>query len=65
MSNYEFEYAVKAETKDGNIIIVARGFCTRAEAEDWKIRLADYRRVWVDPIASLRSSAGYVKRAHG
>lgn len=57
MSDYKFEYAVKAETHKGDVIIVARGFTSRVEAEDWKIRLADYRRVWVDPVAALSEVA--------
>ena len=42
------EYAVKAETKEGDVIILRRGFQTRADAEDYSIRLSLWRRVWVE-----------------
>ena len=42
------EYAVKAETKEGDVIILRRGFQTRADAEDYPIRLSLWRRVWVE-----------------
>ncbi len=52
------EYAVKAETKEGDVITLRRGFQTRADAEDFPIRLSRWRRVWVErqlsePISPL------------
>ena len=42
------EYAVRAETKEGDVITLRRGFQTRADAEDYTIRLSRWRRVWVE-----------------
>jgi hypothetical protein len=42
------EYAVKAVTKEGNVIILRRGFQSRSDAEDYHVRLSLWRRVWVE-----------------
>ena len=52
------EYAVKAETKEGDVITLRRGFQTRDDAEDYPVRLSQWRRVWVErqlnePISPL------------
>ncbi len=44
------EYAVKVETKKGEIVILQRGFKTRSDAEDMTVRRSDWRRVWVDLV---------------
>lgn len=46
------EYAVKAETKKGEILILQRGFRTKAEAEDLTVRQSEWKRVWVDRISA-------------
>lgn len=42
------EYAVKVETKKGEIIVLQRGFKTRSDAEDMTVRHSEWKRVWVD-----------------
>jgi hypothetical protein len=46
------EYAVKAETKKGEVVTLQRGFRTKSDAEDYPVRLSLWRRVWVEPAAS-------------
>ncbi|MBV8804885.1 MAG: hypothetical protein JO042_07555 [Sinobacteraceae bacterium] len=57
------EYAVKAETRDGRIMIVKRGFASQEEAEDHPIRMARWKRVWVEEVPALHGEvAGYIRR---
>jgi hypothetical protein len=44
------EYAVKAETNDGNVVILRRGFASTEDAEDHRVKLSQWRRVWVEQI---------------
>jgi hypothetical protein len=44
------EYAVKAETHEGKVVTLRDGFPSRAVAEDFPVRLAKWRRVWVERI---------------
>jgi hypothetical protein len=44
------EFAVRAETHAGNLVVVRRGFKNQEDAEDHPIRAKDYRRIWVEPI---------------
>jgi hypothetical protein len=44
------EYAVKAETHEGKIVTLHEGFPSRAVAEDFPVKLAKWRRVWVERI---------------
>jgi hypothetical protein len=44
------EYAVKAETHEEKIVTLSEGFPSRAVAEDFPVRLAKWRRVWVERI---------------
>jgi hypothetical protein len=44
------EYAVKAETKEGDVIILRRGFPSRSDAEDHPVRLSLWKRVWVERV---------------
>ena len=46
-------YAVRAETHDGFYIILSHGFRFKREAEAFRIRLANYKRVWVEPINGM------------
>jgi hypothetical protein len=41
-------YAVKAETHEGEVVTLREGFPSRAVAEDFPVRLAKWRRVWVE-----------------
>jgi hypothetical protein len=47
------EYAVKAETKDGEVVTLKRGFATQSDAEDYPIHMSLWRRVWVEPVEPL------------
>jgi hypothetical protein len=46
------EYAVRAETKEGDVVTLKRGFPSRSDAEDHPIHLHLWRRVWVEPAAT-------------
>jgi hypothetical protein len=46
------EYAVRAETKEGDVVTLERGFPSLSEAEDYPVRLYLWRRVWVEPVAT-------------
>jgi hypothetical protein len=41
-------YAVLAETKDGNVLTLRRGFVCRDDAEDHPVQLSLWKRVWVE-----------------
>ena len=47
------EFAVKAETKDGEVVTLKRGFATQSDAEDYPIHMSLWRRVWVEPVEPL------------
>ena len=47
------EYAVKAETHEGNIMILRRGFMSEEAAEDHPVQISLWKRVWVEPIALI------------
>ena len=44
------EYAVKAETFEGVVVILQRGFESRFEAEDHRVTMAKWKRVWIERI---------------
>jgi hypothetical protein len=44
------EYAVKAETHEGKVMVLRRGFASKEEAEDHPIKMLLWKRVWVEPI---------------
>jgi len=46
------EYAVKAETHQGKVLILRRGFASQEEAEDHPVRMSHWKRVRVEPVAS-------------
>jgi hypothetical protein len=46
------EYAVKAETHQGKVLILRRGFASQEEAEDHPVRMSHWKRVWVEAIQS-------------
>jgi lipopolysaccharide assembly outer membrane protein LptD (OstA) len=51
------EYVVKAETRDGKIAVLKRGFASKEEAEDQPIWMLDWKRVWTEAVHSLDASA--------
>jgi hypothetical protein len=46
------EYAARAETKEGDVVTLKRGFPSLADAEDYPVRLYLWRRVWAEPVAA-------------
>lgn len=44
------EFAVKCETHEGFLHTLRRGFASRDDAEDYPVRLATWKRVWVEEI---------------
>ena len=59
------EYAVRAETKEGDLVTLKRGFPSLSDAEDYPVRLYLWRRVWVEPAAELGRSEGRCARRDG
>lgn len=44
------EYAVKAETHEGNTMTLRRGFLSQEAAEDHPVTMSLWKRVWVEPV---------------
>ena len=44
------EYAVKGENPDGIVVILRRGFASKNEAEDHRVVMSQWKRVWVERI---------------
>jgi hypothetical protein len=44
------EYAVFAETHNGTVGILRAGFPTEDDANDFPVRLRDWKRVWVEAV---------------
>ena len=44
------DYAVKAETQEGDVVTLKRGFRSRSDAEDYPVRLSLWRRVWIERV---------------
>jgi hypothetical protein len=42
-------YIVKAETHEGAILTLRKGFATQSEAEDHPVTMKFWKRVWVEP----------------
>jgi hypothetical protein len=53
IGNDPMEYVVKAETRDGRITILARGFDSYEDAEDHPVKMSSWKRVWIEEVASL------------
>jgi hypothetical protein len=47
------EYAVKAETKEGSVLTLRRGFLSEDEASDHPVQMSLWKRVWVEAIGQL------------
>jgi hypothetical protein len=47
------EYAVKAETHEGNVMVLRRGFMSEDAAEDHPVTAKHWKRVWVEAIALI------------
>lgn len=47
------EYAVKAETHEGNTMTLRRGFCSRDDAEEHPVQMSLWKRVWVEAIGPM------------
>ena len=45
------EYAVKAETHQGKVLILRRGFASQEDAEDHPVRMSHWKQVWVEQVA--------------
>ena len=44
------EFAVKAEGPSGTFLTIRRGFISRDAAEDHPVKLASWKRVWVEEV---------------
>jgi hypothetical protein len=46
------EYAVKAENGQGIVVILRRGFASISEAEDHRVTMSQWKRVWIERIGT-------------
>jgi hypothetical protein len=46
------EYAVKAENPEGVVVILRRGFASKSEAEDHRVMMSKWKRVWIERIGT-------------
>ena len=44
------EYAVKAETPQGVVMVLQQGFASQSEAGDHRVTISEWKRVWVERI---------------
>jgi hypothetical protein len=44
------EYVVKGENLDGIVVILRRGFASKNEAEEHRVVMSQWKRVWVERI---------------
>ena len=51
------EYAVMAETHEGNFFTLRRGFPSKDAAEAHRVVMSLWKRVWVEPVAALPAPA--------
>jgi hypothetical protein len=49
----EMEYAVVAQKHDGTMVTLQVGFASREDAEDHRVRLSEWKQVWVQPVDIL------------
>ena len=56
------EYAVKAETMEGSIVTLRRGFGSFEDAEEHRVRMAQWKRVWIEPLEA--TNRVYSRRRH-
>ena len=47
------EYAVKAQNPEGIVVILRRGFASRNEAEDHRVTMSQWKRVWIERIDTV------------
>ena len=52
------EYAVRAETLEGNVRTLRRGFASQEDAEDHPVQMSLWKRVWIEPIGELPTPKG-------
>jgi hypothetical protein len=51
------EYAVKAENPEGVVVIIQRGFASKGEAEDHRVTMSKWKRVWIECIGTAELQA--------
>jgi hypothetical protein len=51
------EYAVRAETYDGSILTLRKGFASRSDAEDHPVKASLWKRIWVEAIGELKTAS--------
>jgi hypothetical protein len=49
------ESAVKAETFEGMVVILQRGFESRFEAEDHRVTMSRWKRVWIERVETAQN----------
>jgi hypothetical protein len=52
------EYAVKGEDPDGIVVILRRGFASKNDAEDHRVIMSQWKRVWVERIEAADRRQG-------
>jgi len=53
------EYAVKGENPDGIVVILQKGFASKNEAEDYRVVMSQWKRVWVERIETADRREGH------
>lgn len=51
------EYAVKAETMEGNVLVLRRGFASEEDAGDHPVKISLWRRVWIEAVGPTITKA--------
>jgi hypothetical protein len=44
------EYAVKGENPDGVVVILRKGFPSKNDAEDYRVIMSQWKRIWVERL---------------
>lgn len=57
------EFVLKGEKANGRIFQIERGFTSQEDAEDYPVRLAEWKRVWAEPLAAKETREQAPERA--
>ena len=52
------EYAVKAESPEGIVVMLRRGFASKNEAEDYRVTMSQWKRASALPGEPYRKACG-------
>jgi len=49
-------YAVKAKNPQGIVVTLRRGFASKQEAEDHRVTMSQWKRVWVEQVETAEKN---------